>query len=70
MSAPESPDYSHLIGKIVRVQMGPGPAHVRGRLLRWYLTPGGDGTHHSAVIKRRSGTEVFIGGRFPLELAP
>jgi hypothetical protein len=62
-------DYSHLVGKTVRVGMKQGRAQVKGRLLSWRVIPDGKHGEISAVIRRRSGATVFVGGRFDLERA-
>jgi hypothetical protein len=62
-------DYSHLVGKVVRVGMRQRRATVKGLLLSWRLIPEGEHGEMFAVIRRRSGSTVFIGGRFDLERA-
>jgi hypothetical protein len=63
-----TPDHSHLIGKLVRT-VGFGPkATVAGRLESCEPIPGSDCI--AVWIRRRSGTRVYVGGRFRLERVP
>ncbi|MGW4663219.1 hypothetical protein [Streptosporangium sandarakinum] len=58
------PDYSHLIGKPVRIP-APRPRDViAGRLESW--NPLADRCH-TAWIRRRSGRRTYVGGSFRLE---
>ena len=68
MTAPRV-DYSHLVGKTVRVGMKQRRALVKGTLLSWRMIPDGEHGEMSIFIRRRSGATVFVGGRFDLERA-
>lgn len=62
------PDYSHLIGKLVRTVNSQPKDTIVGRLESCRPIPDSDCI--SAWIKRRSGRRVLVSGRFELERVP
>lgn len=65
-TAATMPDYSHLIGKQVRIRMNDPAARTPGLLVSCEEI--GSGVIF-ARIKRRHGGTVFVGGHFELEAA-
>ncbi len=65
---PELPDYSALIGKMVRIKDMPPRARCVGRLESW--NPIKDSDCIAVRIRRRSGVLSFVSGRFELERVP
>jgi hypothetical protein len=63
-----TPDYSHLVGKHVRIPGFPPKATVAGRLESWRRIDGSDCI--AVWIRRRSGRRTWVGGRFTLERVP
>lgn len=63
-----TPDYSHLVGKLVRLPGSTPRTTIVGRLESWNRIKGSDCI--AVWIRRRSGRRFWIGGRFELERVP